>query len=578
MKESTKEILNQYLERYEIDQRIGSGGMARVYRGYDTSLNRMVAIKVLYEHLSQETSFRERFEREAQLVARLNHPNIVQVYDFNMIPRGDELIYYMVMSYIPGQTLQEILDSHWAREQMLPHDRVLEIIEDMADALDYAHERGMVHRDVKPANILFDDRDRAVLTDFGIARMAQSSGLTQEGNTVGTPMYMSPEQATGDLIDSRSDIYGLGIILYEMLTGRPPFTDDGGLSVLLKHLNAPVPSLQGRVQMPNTSTDLLALEAVVFKGLAKLPEDRYQTAKEFAEDLRCALSGQPVQAVLSGSTRELSTGPLAAVKLEVLSADLMAPTKSRSLFRSPLLLFIGGLVIVTAVIVFGFLSDQQSAASGPVDMGLSESMTDAIYFTGTFDSDDILVDYWPQGMFNLVTREITDDGFYRINSDLADTAVATPFEDASNYTDISIQMVGVLEEGSSPASGYGLIFRYQDENNYNVFAVDGTGRFSIWVREDGVWRELRGTEENWTTNPAVVRIGEMNLLSMEISGDEISAFVNGEWVASIVDDTFDDGGIGIYLASPPNGRASILVDMFQVMDSPLILGESMTGN
>lgn len=578
MNESTQEILNQYLERYEIEERIGSGGMARVYRGKDTSLNRRVAIKVLYEHLSQEGSFRERFEREARLVAQLNHPNIVQVYEFNALKRDENDIYYMVMSYVPGQTLQDILDSYWAREQTMPHERVLEVMLDLTNALGYAHDRGMIHRDVKPANILFDEREQAILTDFGIARMAQSSVLTQEGNTVGTPVYMSPEQATGDVVDSRSDIYGLGIILYEMLTGRPPFTDDGGLSVLLKHLNSPVPSLQNRVdvEMP---VDIPSLEAVVLKALAKLPDDRYQTAQEFADDLQRVFDGETVNAALPGSTRELTTGPLAAVKSSTSRDEQFISIKPGGLMRSPLLLLVGGLAVVTILLAVGLITDQNSAASAPNDTNLVESMTGAVYFTGTFDEDDRFVDYWPQGEFNLVRREINGDGFYRISSELSDTAVATPFEDTSNYDDISMQMRVLLEDSSSPASGYGLIFRYQDEDNYNVFAVDGLGRFSLWVRENGRWRELRETEQNWTENPAVQSLGAgMNLLSLEVSGNEIRAFVNGVWVANVMDDTFKDGGIGIYLASPPGGQTSILVDMYQVMETSLILGESMTGD
>ncbi len=580
MVESTQEFLNRYLDRYEIDARIGSGGMARVYRGQDTALNRTVAIKVLYEHLSQESSFRDRFEREAQLVAQLNHPNIVQVYDFSAIEKSEERIYFMVMSYVPGQTLQSVLDSYWAREEIMPHDRVLEVMLNLADALGYAHDRGMIHRDVKPANILFDERDQAILTDFGIARMAQSSSLTQEGNTVGTPAYMSPEQATGDVIDSRSDLYGMGIILYEMLTGRPPFDDDGSLSVLLKHLNEPVPALSSRADIENP-----LLEMVVQKSLAKSPGTRYQTAQEFADDLRNAFSGEPVIAALPSHTRELTTGPMEIIQPEDDHKKLTSTTSSTSwASRSPLLLLVGGLMIVTVILVIGLLSDSSSSASasnletGNIGSSLANGMTGQVYFTGTFDEDDVFADYWPTGTFNLVTRQITNDGFYRIDSELSDMAVATVFEDASDYSDMSLQMRALLETGSSPSSGYGLIFRYQDEDNYNVFAVDGLGRFSIWVRENGLWRELRETQNPWTLNNAVTSISEMNLLSLELADDEIRAFVNGEWVATLTDDTLDAGRIGIYVASPENGQSSILVDMFQVSDSPLSLAQSMTGS
>lgn len=241
-------------------------------------------------------------------------------------------------------------------------------------------------------------------------------------------------------------------------------------------------------------------------------------------------------------------------------------------------------MIVTVILVIGLLSDSSSSASasnletGNIGSSLANGMTGQVYFTGTFDEDDVFADYWPTGTFNLVTRQITNDGFYRIDSELSDMAVATVFEDASDYSDMSLQMRALLETGSSPSSGYGLIFRYQDEDNYNVFAVDGLGRFSIWVRENGLWRELRETQNPWTLNNAVTSISEMNLLSLELADDEIRAFVNGEWVATLTDDTLDAGRIGIYVASPENGQSSILVDMFQVSDSPLSLAQSMTGS
>ena len=216
--------------------------MARVYKAWDTNLERLVAIKILHEHLADDPTFKERFEREAKFIASFNHPNIVQVYDFNVIQREGFPLCYMVMSYIPGQTLREVLEDAELRGERLPRERVRALVDDLTSALGYAHQRGMVHRDVKPGNIILNEHGKAVLTDFGIARMVQSNRLTADGVSTGTPIYMSPEQASGQAGDMRSDLYSLGIIVYEMLTGRPPFVDDTSLSVMLKHLNTPPPA------------------------------------------------------------------------------------------------------------------------------------------------------------------------------------------------------------------------------------------------------------------------------------------------------------------------------------------------
>ena len=182
--------------RYKIQQRLGSGGMATVYKAEDLNLQRPVAIKILHEHLSYESTFQERFEREARFIAGFNHPGIVQVYDFAVVESGTHKLFYMVMPFISGHTLTDLLEHCRDENKPVPHKRVRQIMLELADALGYAHDRGMIHRDVKPGNILFDENNRTILTDFGIARLAQQSGLTQDGLIVGTPAYMSPEQAT----------------------------------------------------------------------------------------------------------------------------------------------------------------------------------------------------------------------------------------------------------------------------------------------------------------------------------------------------------------------------------------------
>lgn len=560
------------LGRYEFRDRLGSGGMARVYQAFDTKLDRLVAIKLLHDHLSEDPTFKERFEREAKLIAGLNHPNIVQVYDFSAIERADQRVFYMVMSYVPGTTLQAELQRLQTVGQIMDQERVMAIMLNVADALGYAHSKGMVHRDVKPANIILNGQ-QAILTDFGIARMMLGSNLTQDGITVGTPTYMSPEQATGETIDARSDIYALGIILYEMLAGRPPFSDEGGLSILLKHLNDPVPSLSTCAHIDNPF-----LDHVVFKALAKNPEARYQSAAEFAHDLKRAFAGEMPQTGTGVKKFSSKSGTRATIQIPI-------PPPA---FRSPAAILAVGFAVIALLLMVGLInqqrrSDTPSTTPNSINSvegmtGSVESMTGELYFVSTFDPNSMFNDYWPQSDLGQVSREITPEGNYSIQSRLSSRAVATIFDASPVYEDVTIQMTAALQPGSASTGAYGIIFRYIDDNNYNVFAVDGLGRFSIWTREQGTWRELRQERETWTSNPIIGLAGEPNNLFIQVQGNELIGFVNGEIVTMVEDDTLDSGRVGIYIATPDQGSTHVLVDTYMTIESTLSLADSMTGD
>lgn len=276
-------LVGTTLGSYQVVERLGRGGMAEVYKGYHEKLDRYVAIKVLHGFLAEGEDFLARFEREARAVANLRHPNIVQIHDFNIVDEN----YYMVMEFVEGGTLTEQLRDANKSGKMMPFGEISNIISQVAQALDYAHKQDLVHRDIKPSNILLAPGGEVFLTDFGIARMMSGTQFTATGALIGTPAYMSPEQCKGLDTSPVSDIYSLGIILYEMLTGGVPFEAETPLSVLQKHITDPVPILrEHRTDLP------VAFEEVIARALAKEPEDRYQSAVAFADALNEAIKAE----------------------------------------------------------------------------------------------------------------------------------------------------------------------------------------------------------------------------------------------------------------------------------------------
>jgi WD40 repeat protein/serine/threonine protein kinase len=304
------DLIGKTLGKYQIIVRLGRGGMARVYKAYQPGLDRYVAVKVLHHHLAEESGFVNRFEREATAVARLRHPNIVQVYDYD----NEGQMYYMVMEYVEGPTLkaemeerQKALEPGGTPEpgvQDFTLAEVATIFTSLAEAIDYAHTRGMIHRDLKPANIMFTPGGEVMLTDFGLSRMMDGTRYTQTGSISGTPAYMAPEQCQGEQGDERSDIYSLGVILYEMITGRVPFDADTPYALMMKHISdaAASPSLYKPGLPP-------AVEQVIFKALAKEPAERYQSASEMAADLRTAVG------LTTGPRAQALFAPIAGIPL-----------------------------------------------------------------------------------------------------------------------------------------------------------------------------------------------------------------------------------------------------------------------
>jgi eukaryotic-like serine/threonine-protein kinase len=275
--------------RYELDGIVGRGGMAEVFRARDIRLDRIVAVKTLRDDLARDQTFQARFRREAQSAASLNHPSIVAVYDTGEDMLGPTPVPYIVMEYVDGRTLRDLLRED---RRLLP-ERAMEITDGVLRALDYSHRNGIVHRDIKPGNVMLTRASDVKVMDFGIARAVSDSQatMTQTAQVIGTAQYLSPEQARGERVDARSDLYSTGCLLYELLTGRPPFTGDSPVAIAYQHVREnPIPPSRVDPEIPGWA------DAIVLKAMAKDPADRYQSAGEMRQDIQRALSGMPVAA------------------------------------------------------------------------------------------------------------------------------------------------------------------------------------------------------------------------------------------------------------------------------------------
>ncbi len=296
--------------RYELDGIVGRGGMAEVFRARDIRLDRIVGVKTLRDDLARDQTFQARFRREAQSAASLNHPSIVAVYDTGEDMVGNTPVPYIVMEFVDGRTLRDLLRDD---RRLLP-ERAAEITDGVLRALDYSHRNGIVHRDIKPGNVMLTRSGDVKVMDFGIARAVSDSQMTmtQTAQVIGTAQYLSPEQARGERVDARSDLYSTGCLLYELLTGRPPFTGDSPVAIAYQHVKEdPVPPSQVDPEVPGWA------DAIVLKAMQKDPGDRYQSAGEMRNDIQRALSGAPVAAPMLADGYGAGTRRMGATATQV---------------------------------------------------------------------------------------------------------------------------------------------------------------------------------------------------------------------------------------------------------------------
>jgi serine/threonine-protein kinase len=335
--------------RYELDGIVGRGGMAEVYRARDIRLDRIVAVKTLREDLARDQTFQARFRREAQSAASLNNPSIVAVYDTGEDTTGGSHIPYIVMEYVDGRTLRDLLRED---RRLLP-ERALEITDGVLRALEYSHRSGIVHRDIKPGNVMLTRSGQVKVMDFGIARAVSDAQatMTQTAQVIGTAQYLSPEQARGERVDARSDLYSTGCLLYELLTGRPPFLGDSPVAIAYQHVREnPVPPSRVDPEVPPWA------DAIVLRAMAKDPRDRYQSAGEMRADIQRALQGVPVAAPYGTATQRVGPATAMAGMTTGAMADYQYgrgdgyPPEQKERRWLPIVLWIAGVLLVLGVV------------------------------------------------------------------------------------------------------------------------------------------------------------------------------------------------------------------------------------
>jgi serine/threonine-protein kinase len=421
--------------RYRLEAKLGSGGMSTVYLARDETLDRPVAVKVMHREMSEQEDQLQRFRQEARAVAKLTHPNVVSVID-----AGEDSGYpYIVFEYVKGETLKQRI----ARVGALDTQEAIAYAIEVGRGLSVAHARNMVHRDIKPQNVLIDEEGRAKLTDFGISRQLEQAGVTATGRVLGTTDYVAPEQAMGKGVDPRSDIYALGVVLYEMLVGQVPFHADSQVGVAMKHVNEELPDVQRR--RPEASA---AVALVVERATAKNPDERYQTVAEMIDDLETALE---VEAARAGSTTGEATSVLDAV-----------PPPQRKL--SGRRRWSWAAVVVLLLVGGGALLAVQLISSGIGGGGADRGKGGNVSISGATDYD-------PEGDGEEVGSkvELVDDG------DPTGTAWETEHYDSETFAGTKTGPdpgVGVYVTTSSPATPRKMIVRTPTPGwNAQVFAA-----------------------------------------------------------------------------------------------------------
>jgi len=532
----------QVLGGYRIINQIGQGGMATVYKAYQASMDRNVAIKVLPGQLAESQEFTTRFQQEARIIARLEHPHILPVFDYG----ETDGISYFVMRYLEAGTLKDKMVSG-----PLSLDEIDHLFTQLADALGYAHSQGIIHRDLKPANALVDSHGNLFLTDFGIAKLLQSASprLTQTDAIMGTPAYISPEQAQSQNVDQRSDIYSLGIILYEMVVGRVPFVADTPLAVILKHISDHMP--------PPTSVkaDIPAsIERVILKALAKDPNDRFSTAGEFVSAWKKALADQG-SAVYIPEPRPQPVSRVGTTTGQTQGRTATTTTTSSKPGGSARWLvgcavaacFLFGSVGV-GLLMLDTMDIFSEPSPTPTSVPATATPTPPNTPTATADvkpiyEDDFSSVLWGTGADSDNSTEYDNDALRMIVYNTNWFVRSWP--NSTVYEDVHLE-VTVINNDTDSTTAFGLICnRQEDEAGYYYFAITPAGQYVIGKVIPDDSDEFLTNNNEWAYSDSIPVNADSYRLGADC-GDTLTLYVDGEVIDSATDTSYPSGGIALF--------------------------------
>jgi len=537
----------QMLGPYRIISQIGKGGMATVYKAYQASVDRYVAVKVLPSQLAESHEFTARFQQEARIVAKLEHPHILPVFDYG----ESDGIAYFVMRYLETGTLKDRMEAG----RPLPLDEIDRIFTQLADALSYAHGHGIVHRDLKPANALIDSQGNIFLTDFGIARLLESASprLTQTDAIMGTPAYISPEQAQSQPVDQRSDIYSLGIILYEMATGGVPFVADTPLAVLFKHITdpLPLPSLV-RPDMP------ASIEQVLLKALAKDPQDRFVSTADFVAAWKRAL--QEKDTVHHAPETIAPVIPRTALSDQQQRKPAPAP-KSVSRSGRPTGWIIGCLTgacllfSVAGVLLLAFnwqslpfinpATDTSTMDIPPTTVVISDTgsvLLEDDFSTrksnwGTLTNPESSIEYENNALHVLIFKK---------------NFIAWTTPNDQDYQNIHVEVTAINND-ANPATAFGIICTQQvEEWSFYYLAITPAGEYAIIRATTGEKDVYLTNNGQWASSDLIAHNAPSYRIGADCDNGKLTLYVDGQQIASVSEDTYTTGTVGLFTWSGKN--------------------------
>ena len=549
----------QMLGPYRIISQIGKGGMANVYKAYQPSVDRDVAIKVLPSQLAESKEFAIRFHQEARIIAKLEHPHILPVFDYG----ESDGVAYFVMRYLEAGTLKDKMEAG----RPLPLKDIDRIFTQLADALSYAHMHGIIHRDLKPANALIDSHGNIFLTDFGIARLLESASprLTQTDAIMGTPAYIRPEQAQGQDVDQRSDIYSLGIILYEMVMGGVPFVADTPLAVLFKHISDPLP-LPSKVK-PDIPP---SIEKVILKALAKDPKDRFATADEFVAAWKRALEETETvrQAPETASTPARYTVPSnqaqpksAPVKQAASKSGVPTSWIVGCLAGACLLFSVAGIAILGAnwrnmpFLNSGItdtplpLLTETAVPNPPTDVPPSSATTVVNNTAKILLEDDFSVSRDGWGTLTDSDSSIEYDGDALRMLIFKENYVAWSTPNDQGYKNTHME-VTALNNDTDPSTAFGLICAQQSKDwSFYYLAITPAGEYAIIKATDGESDVLLTNNGKWGSSDLIPEKAASYRVGGDCGNGKLTLSVDGKQIASVSDNTYGSGRVGLFIWS-----------------------------